>query len=151
MQVRLHQQGHFTLMVCRAKVTPKLNWYSVQNSLSNDSEPRRQRGGWINSKRETGVYANAGSLGIMPRDVLSCTIAEVACCDSCTPLPSSPFSPPCFLHSLSMERRASQACNYSDKSPSAHATHCSLTNTHQYTHIWTHRGLSYCMKIYCTL
>lgn len=79
-----------------------------------------------NKKRVSGVYANAGGQGIRPRDVQSRTIAEEACCDSLTHTLSHTLpllQPPCFLHSLSMEDRAFQAYNYSNKSPSAHATH----------------------------
>lgn len=35
---------------------------------------------------------------------------------------SPPAPPPHVPHSRSMEERAAEACNYGDKSPSAHAT-----------------------------
>lgn len=94
------------------------------------------------------MYANAGGQGIRPRDVQSRTIAEEACCDSLTHTLSHTLpllQPPCFLHSLSMEDRAFQAYNYSNKSPSAHATHWSLINTHTHnSETSTYWGLSLC-------
>lgn len=58
-------QDQLILMVCRAKVTPKLNRYSVLIIWG----VLRRKGGQINS----GVYANAGGLRIRPRDVQSHT------------------------------------------------------------------------------
>lgn len=42
---------------------------------------------------------------------------------------SPPATSPHVPHSRSMEERASEACNYSDKSPPAHATLHSLNNS----------------------